>query len=113
MKHHAIEQLQTVAKIDQDYPRAATRIERLERWAELLERNPTRALATLEGWVRERQWEADWEESRHHREQAERLLRGGDLTGSFREFCRAMLPLTEAVQKYRQKGEGFKPLWGE
>jgi hypothetical protein len=47
MKHHAIEQLQTVAKIDQNYPRAATRIERLERWAELLERNPTRALATL------------------------------------------------------------------
>jgi protein phosphatase len=70
-----------------------------------------RALATVEGRVRERQWEADWEQSRTHREQAERLLRGGDLPGAFREFCRAMLPLTETLQKYRQKEESFKPLW--
>lgn len=47
MKHHAMEQLQTVAKIDQNYPRAMTRRERLERWAELLERNPLRPLSTL------------------------------------------------------------------
>ena len=48
MKHHALEQLQTVAEVDQDYPRRAmSRTERLERWVELLERNPGRRLSTL------------------------------------------------------------------
>lgn len=70
-----------------------------------------RVLALLEGRVRERQWVTDGEESRRHRDQAERLLRGSDPTGAFREYCRALLPLTETVQKYRQKEESFKPLW--
>jgi hypothetical protein len=48
MKHHAIDQLETVARINQNYPRdVMSRRERLERWAELLERNPQRLLATL------------------------------------------------------------------
>jgi predicted acyl esterase len=48
MKHHALEQLQIVAEVDQDYPRQTmSRSERLERWAQLLERNPDRRLATL------------------------------------------------------------------
>ncbi|CAN7672599.1 hypothetical protein LJR231_005369 [Phyllobacterium sp. LjRoot231] len=48
MKHHALEQLQIVAEVDQDYPRQTmSRGERLERWAELLEQNPDRRLATL------------------------------------------------------------------
>lgn len=48
MKHQTLEQLQIVAEIDQDYLRQAiSRSERLERWAELLERNPDRRLSTL------------------------------------------------------------------
>ena len=48
MKHQTIEQLQIVAEVDQAYPRQAmSRSERLERWAELLERNPDRRLSTL------------------------------------------------------------------
>jgi hypothetical protein len=48
MKHHAPEQLQAIAKVDQDYPcRAISRSERLERWADLLEQSPDRRLATL------------------------------------------------------------------
>jgi hypothetical protein len=48
MKHHALEQLQIVAEVDQDYPRQVmSRGERLERWAELLEQNPGRRLSTL------------------------------------------------------------------
>lgn len=40
-----IEQLQIVAEIDKAYPRQAmSRSERLEHWAELLERNPDRRL---------------------------------------------------------------------
>ncbi|MER9237392.1 hypothetical protein NKI56_36630, partial [Mesorhizobium sp. M0622] len=48
MKHQTLEQLQIVAEIDQDYLRQTmSRSERLERWAELLERNPDRRLSTL------------------------------------------------------------------
>ncbi|TIS59629.1 MAG: hypothetical protein E5W91_02965 [Mesorhizobium sp.] len=48
MKHQTIEQLQIVAEIDQACPRQAmSRSELLERWAELLERNPDRRLSTL------------------------------------------------------------------
>ena len=48
MKHQTIEQLQILAEIDQAYPRQTmSRGERLERWAELLERNPDRRLSTL------------------------------------------------------------------
>jgi hypothetical protein len=48
MKHQTLEHLQIVARVDQDYPREAmSRRQRLERWAELLERNPDRRLATL------------------------------------------------------------------
>ena len=48
MKHHALEQLQVIAEVGEDYPRQVlSRTKRLERWAELLEQNPTRRLATL------------------------------------------------------------------
>jgi hypothetical protein len=48
MKHQTLEHLQIVAEVDQDYPRRVmSRTERLERWAELLERNPDRRLSTL------------------------------------------------------------------
>jgi hypothetical protein len=50
MKHHALEQLQIVAKVNHEYPHPAmSRRERLDRWAELLERNPHRLLSTLHG----------------------------------------------------------------
>jgi hypothetical protein len=48
MKHQTLKQLQIVAEVDRDCPRQAmSRSERLERWAELLERNPDRRLSTL------------------------------------------------------------------
>lgn len=48
MKHQPLEQLQVVSKVDQSYPcQALSRSERLERWADLLERNPDRRLSTL------------------------------------------------------------------
>lgn len=48
MKHHALEQLQVVAEVNRDYSlRPMSRSERLERWAEVLERNPQRPLSTL------------------------------------------------------------------
>jgi hypothetical protein len=48
MKHRALEQLQTVANVDFDYPRPTmSRRERIERWADLLERSSHRSLSTL------------------------------------------------------------------
>jgi hypothetical protein len=48
MKHHAIDELQILAEVKEDFPRRPlSRKERLERWAELLERNPHRRLSTL------------------------------------------------------------------
>ena len=48
MKHHALEQLQIVAEVDQDYPRQTlSKSQRLERWAALLGQNPERRLSTL------------------------------------------------------------------
>jgi hypothetical protein len=48
MKYHALNQLQVIAKVGHDYPgQIMSRDERLKRWAELLEHNPRRHLATL------------------------------------------------------------------
>jgi hypothetical protein len=50
MKHQSLEQLKTIADVNPDDLRPAlTRSERLQRWAELLERQRDRRLATLHG----------------------------------------------------------------
>lgn len=46
MKHQTLEQLKVVAEVGQGY-QTMSRSERLERWAQLLEQNPQRRLATL------------------------------------------------------------------
>jgi hypothetical protein len=48
MKHHALGKLQVIADVDRNYPgQLLSRTERLERWAELLEQDPSRRLSTL------------------------------------------------------------------
>lgn len=47
MKHQTLDQLQVVAEVGQGYRQPMSRVERLERWAQLLERNPERRLSTL------------------------------------------------------------------
>ena len=50
MQHKTLEQLQRIAAVYPDQTRPAmTRSGRLERWAELLEREPSRRLGTLPG----------------------------------------------------------------
>jgi hypothetical protein len=50
MKHQTLEQLQKVAEIHAEQARPAmTRSERLQRWAELLDKDPDRQLGTLAG----------------------------------------------------------------
>ena len=47
MKHQAFEELRRYATVDPDMPYFGTREQRLARWAELLEREPTRRLSML------------------------------------------------------------------
>lgn len=47
MKYHELDQLQTLARIGQDYPQLMPRNKRLQRWVELLETDPDRVLSTL------------------------------------------------------------------
>jgi hypothetical protein len=70
-----------------------------------------RAEAILQGRLREHNWDADWAVSRRHHDQAERFLNEGDLPDAFREYCRAMRPLTEALHRQRNKSEVFQPVW--
>ena len=70
-----------------------------------------RAEAVLEERLREHNWDADWAERRQHHELAERYLNEGELPDAFREYCRAMRPLTEALHRHRNKEESFQPVW--
>jgi protein phosphatase len=70
-----------------------------------------RALEVLRQRADEKHWEPDWNQYQEHAVAAGELLQKADLTGAFREYCRAMLPLTRALQKLRNKEEAFQPVW--
>jgi serine/threonine protein phosphatase PrpC len=59
----------------------------------------------------EKQWELDWDAQRRHHGLFEKLLAQGNLAGAFRECCRAVRPLTEALAHHRNKEEKFQPNW--
>jgi hypothetical protein len=69
------------------------------------------AVETLEGRLKEHNWDIDRGVCQEYRDQGKRLEQEGDLRGAFREDCRAMLMLMEAINKQRNKEESFKPLW--
>jgi hypothetical protein len=70
-----------------------------------------RAEATLADRIRDRHWTADWSETKKHDDLAQQHLNSGELDEAFREYCLAMRPLSEAVQRQRQKEEVFQPVW--
>jgi protein phosphatase len=70
-----------------------------------------RAEAALVQWVRDKKWEADWAAYQQHHRLAESHARQDNLAAAFREYCRAMRPLTEAMHRQRRKEEVFQPLW--
>jgi serine/threonine protein phosphatase PrpC len=70
-----------------------------------------RALKTLRQRADEKQWEPDWNLYQEHLSLGDELLGQNDLSGAFREYCRAMLPLTRALHEKRQKEEVFSPVW--
>ena len=70
-----------------------------------------RAVEVLRQRADEKRWEPDWNQYQEHAAAAGELQQKGDLPGAFREYCRAMLPLTRALQKLRNKEEAFQPVW--
>ncbi len=70
-----------------------------------------RAEQVLQERLRDRNWEADWDVSRQHHDLAEQHRNEGDLLEAFREYCRAIRPLTEALHRQRNKEESFQPVW--
>jgi protein phosphatase len=70
-----------------------------------------RAVRAMRQRADERQWVIDQTYYGEHHTQAEALQAKGDLSGAFREYCRAMMPLSSALNKQRNKEEIFQPLW--
>lgn len=70
-----------------------------------------KAVAALHHRAGEKQWAPDWTEYEEHHKLADDFKARGDLSGAFREYCRAMLPLTQALGKHRHKEESFQPVW--
>ncbi len=72
-----------------------------------------RAVKTLQQYAHEKHWAPDWKTYEDHAAAAEELHKKEDLPSAFREYCRALLPLTRALSKQRNKEEHFRPFWDE
>jgi protein phosphatase len=70
-----------------------------------------KALKELRKRADEKHWEPDWNLYQEHQTSGDELLQKNDVPGAFREYCRAMLPLTRALHARRQKEEVFQPVW--
>jgi protein phosphatase len=70
-----------------------------------------KAEAALVKQARDKHWQLDWAAHKRHHDQAAALVAKGDLPGAFRETCRAVRVLTEALAQRRQKEESFQPHW--
>jgi protein phosphatase len=65
----------------------------------------------LEEEVRQKQWEYDAKKYQEHLKHAAVAFRLQRYRDAFREQCRAMTVLMQAVHAYRAKNEDFKPVW--
>jgi len=70
-----------------------------------------KALNTLQQMANEKGWQPDWSLVHESQQEAARLEAASDIPGAFREYCRAMLPLTRAMHERRRKEEVFRPVW--
>ena len=93
--------------------RRPPQIHRHKSWE--VDRDMVEKLAHADKALKERadqmQWVVDQASYEEHHDKADSLARAGDLPGAFREYCRAMRPLTEACHKHRSKEEIFQPVW--
>jgi serine/threonine protein phosphatase PrpC len=66
---------------------------------------------TLAQQIHDNNWEVDWDANRTHRQLAEKAWQEKNIPVAFREYCRAILPLTDTLERYLNKEEMFQPLW--
>ena len=65
----------------------------------------------LQEKAEERVWEVDWDFVHKQTRLAEELEDAGNLPDAFAALCRAMLPLSAALARVRNKEEDFNPKW--
>jgi PPM family protein phosphatase len=70
-----------------------------------------KAIEALVQQVKDRNWEVEWDDFQGHYDRSRKLLGEGNVVESFRESCRAMRYLADAVQRQRPKGEAVPALW--
>ncbi|MFQ3592388.1 MAG: protein phosphatase 2C domain-containing protein [Gemmataceae bacterium] len=108
-QHYQQESTQTDE--DEDRPPAKPHRKRPCRIEKPLLERLKKALSSLEQLASDKGWQPDWPLVRESQEEAARLEAAGDIPGAFREYCRAMLPLTRAMHERRRKEEVFRPVW--
>ncbi|MFO0879111.1 MAG: protein phosphatase 2C domain-containing protein [Gemmataceae bacterium] len=109
--HYQDEQNRPESDDDEDRPPPRTHRRRPCKIERPLLDKLVRALRFLRQRADEKHWEPDWNLFQEHQALADELLAKGDLASAFREYCRAMLPLTRAQSERRQKEEVFTPVW--
>jgi serine/threonine protein phosphatase PrpC len=70
-----------------------------------------KADAALKELAKDQHWEADWSAHQDHHDKAERFLQQGDLVAAFREYCRAVHPLAESLQRQQAREEVVQSMW--
>ena len=65
----------------------------------------------LKRWTQAHNLEADWATNQRHHDLAKTLVGQGDLLTAFREYCRAVRPFTEALQRERLRDDPTQPVW--
>jgi protein phosphatase len=69
------------------------------------------SVGSLEQQLREKKTEVDWDAFHQQQERGEKLLHDSHLQEGFREYCRSLRYLGDAVQRQRPRGEDFRPVW--
>jgi protein phosphatase len=111
--HYRREQIEDNKADEEELPQPMPRIHRRAMCKvepPLLEKL-NKARTELRQQATEKKWDADWPLVEQHEKKADELFKAGDLTSAFREACRAMLPLTAALARHRNRGEDFNPRW--
>lgn len=65
----------------------------------------------LQAKVRDNGYQVSWADVEKRVQAATAMRRSNDMAGAFREYCRAIAKLTEALRQHRSRGETFRPIW--
>lgn len=69
------------------------------------------AECVVQEYAKENNWQVDWAAHQKHLRAAGEAYRNGDLFSAYREHCRTLAQLTDALRVHRAKEERFHPMW--